>query len=448
MQLFDEDAERVVLGSLVQEPGIITETASLLKPEDYYFEKNQLIYKTILAEYEANEAVDPLAIITRLKNQNELEKSGNRSYVLETFSMGTSLSLATFQNRIKSLALRRQVITALKDIQGLALDTNIEVEEMLNEADLKISKIANQSVATDVQHIRTFEKEFREHLQNLFKNRGNPDGLSSGFKGLDFYTQGFHPGQLIILAARPSIGKTALALNMALNAAYHHKSTMLIFSLEMSRMELTKRLVSTHAHVEGQKLMKGNFSKAESEKIASALSEIMQTDLYIDDSAGLTSWDFKQRSRKLARELKTQGKKIGLIIVDYLQLMTETGRMESRQTEVAAISRTLKLIAKELDVPVLALSQMNRSIEQRGKNPQPQLSDLRESGAIEQDADIVLFLHREDFGKREEEVPENKRGLAEIILAKNRSGPTGIATMVFQKHYYKFVDHEYERPKN
>ncbi|MCB1146607.1 MAG: replicative DNA helicase [Leptospiraceae bacterium] len=446
MQLFDEESERVVLGTLMQNPATITEVTRDLQPSSFYFEKHSILYNAILQEYEQTSSVDPIAIIARLKTENNLEKAGNRSYIIETSSMATTLSLSTFQRRVRDLSLRRELMATLKDIQGLTLESGLEIEELLGKADAKMFQVANRTFTQDVQHIRTIEGEIAEHLKQLFNNRGETIGLSSGFTNLDHFTHGFNGGQLIILAARPSVGKTALALNMALHAVYRTKVPVVFFSLEMPRLELVKRLIATHAHVEGNKLQNGMFTKPEAEKISNALKELLKTDLYIDDSASLSSWDFKQRTRKLARDLSTSSKKIGLIVVDYLQLMSEGTKVESRQLEVASISRSLKLVAKELDVPIIALSQMNRSIEQRGKNPYPQLSDLRESGAIEQDADMVMFLHREDFGKPEAEVPENKRGLAELILAKHRGGSTGSASLVFQKKFFQFVDHDYEKP--
>lgn len=441
MALFDSESEQIVIGSILQSPDLFFDISQSLSPNDFYFESHRIIYETIAEEFDKNNTPDVLLIISSLKNKGLLESVGNRAALMAVASLGSPLGANTYAKGVKELSLRRQLLQGVKEVEKNVQDLQAPMESVFSQTEKMISQIADKQTSYNVIHVRELKTEFLAFLQKLKESQGGITGLPTSFKALDQITTGLKGGQLIILAARPGAGKTTLALNIASRVALKSKKTVLIFSLEMTRLELLLRMICAEGYLDSQKIQKGFMGEKEMQKLVSTMQELNQADLYIDDSSDMSSWDFRQRSRRLANQLRAQNKKIDLIVVDYLQLMSERGRgSESRQLEVANISRSLKIIAKELDVPVMALSQMNRSIEQRGKDPRPQLSDLRESGAIEQDADIVMFIHREDMFVRD--LPEELKGQAEIIIAKHRAGPTGSVNLMFIKEKNLFMDLE------
>ncbi len=441
MALFDSESEQIVIGSILQSPDLFFDISQALRPDDFYFEAHRVIYETIAEEFDRNNTPDVLLVIASLKNKNLLESVGNRAAIMTVASLGSPLSAHTYAKTVKELSLRRQLLHGVKEVEKNVQDLQAPIESVFSQTEKMISGVADRQSSYNVTHVRELKGEFLTFLQKLKESQGGITGLPSSYRALDQLTTGFKGGQLIILAARPGAGKTTLALNIASRVALKSKKTVLVFSLEMTRLELLLRMVCSEGYLDSQKIQKGYMSEKEMQQLVNVMQSLNQADLYIDDSPDMSSWEFRQRSRRLANQLRAQNKKIDLIVVDYLQLMSERGRsVESRQLEVANISRSLKIIAKELNVPVLALSQMNRSIEQRGKDPRPQLSDLRESGAIEQDADIVMFIHREDMFVKD--LPEELKGQAEIIIAKHRAGPTGSVNLMFIKEKNLFMDLE------
>ena len=441
MDLFDEESEQIVIGSVLQSPDIFSDISQILQTQDFYFEKHRIIFESISEEIDSQNTPDALFTISSLKKNNKLEKAGNRAYIMHLADMGSSIGFKNHAERVKEFSLRRNLLFQLKELEKKTSDSSARFEELLSDSEKAIFKISDRFVQDNVVHIKKIKGEFTEFLERVRDTEGGITGIPTHFKKFDSLTTGLKGGQLLVLAARPGVGKTTFALNIAQNIAIRSNYPVLIFSLEMTRLELLLRMVCAEAHISSEKIQKGYIQKREWQLISNSVNTLYSSDIFLDDSPGLNTWEFKQRSRRLALQLEKQNKKLGLIVVDYLQLMTEsTKAMESRQTEVARISRALKLIAKELNVPVLALSQMNRAIEQRGKEPRPQLSDLRESGAIEQDADMVMFIHREEMYNPD--IDETQKNQADIIVAKHRAGPTDTFKLAFLKDKSIFMDME------
>ncbi len=447
MIIHDQEAEKIVLGTLLQNIESFEEISEYLKPEDFYLESHRLIYQGIADEIDSGSQPDILLVIANLKQKRQLERVGDKQYLTSIASLGSSISAQAYAKRVKELSLRRSLLKSIKEIEKETLDQSIGLEQLLSKTEKAIFNISDRQSSYNIQHIKELNAEFTEYLKRIKESKDGVTGIPTYFRALDQITAGLKGGQLIILAARPGVGKTTLALNMAQNIAIRSKIPILIFSLEMGSLELLLRMICTDSFLESSRIQKGFISDRDMRKIYDSCSRLYSTHLYIDDSSDLTNWELKQRSRRLQNNLKLQQQKLGLIIVDYLQLMTEASKSESRQVEVANISRSLKTIAKELDVPVLAVSQMNRAVEQRGKDHRPQLSDLRESGAIEQDADIVVFIHREELYNSS--LPENEKGFAELIVSKHRAGPTGSFKLVFKKESNRFDDYTLQdEPQN
>lgn len=448
MALFDSESEQIVIGSILQSPDVFNEVSQIVYQDDFYFEQHRLIYKIIFDLFDHQKTPDTMMVISELKNQNLLEKSGNRSAIMQMAGLSSPIAAPTYATKVRELALRRRLLNDIKEVEVSLQNPGTELNDILSRTEKSVVSISDRHTTYNIQHVRDIKNEFLQFLENLKASKGGITGLASGFHKLDQMTSGFKGGQLIVLAARPGAGKTTLGLNIAQNSAMKSQKPVLFFSLEMTKLDLLLRLICADAYLDSGKIQKGFINDKEKDKIIQSLQRIQSSDIYIDDSPDLTSWEFRQRCRRLAGQLKSFNKEIGLIVVDYLQLMTDKSRgSESRQLEVASISRSLKIIAKELNTPVLALSQMNRSIEQRGKDPRPQLSDLRESGAIEQDADMVMFIHREDMYNFD--LPPEQTGQAEIIIAKHRAGPTGSIKLAFFKEKNLFMDlevHESQEP--
>ncbi len=444
MELFDEEAEQIVIGSLLSSPHLFSEITEVVRPEDFFSEGNRIIFETLSELVDENQVPDTLLLLDALKAKNSLEKAGNYAKITSIASMGSAVSAPIYATRVRDFALRRALIENMREIQRGTIDIAQPLEEILSETEKKIYSITNRYSQTNVQHIRETKAEFAEFLKKVVENRGSIPGTATGFQRFDSVTGGLKGGQMIVLAARPAAGKTTLAMNIAQNIALKLKKPVLIYSLEMSRLELFLRFVASWGYYDSRKLSRGDIGAADIERLKRTATEIISSDIYIDDSADLNTWQFKQRSRRLNNQLRTEGKELGLIVVDYLQLMTDSQRRDQRHLEVASVSRALKLIAKDLNVPVIAVSQMNRSIEQRGKDPKPQLSDLRESGAIEQDADMVVFIHREELFNKD--LPDTEKNKAEIIIAKHRAGPTDAFKVNFLKDKNLFRDIDEHAP--
>lgn len=437
--LYDDAAEKSVIGGLLNNDSFYYEISDLLKPDDFFRESHRIIYTAFAEEMERGSRPDIHLIHSHLKNKNLLDKAGGYTYLVDVADQGSTLSIGAFAKTVREYSLRRRLLSSVKSIEKNLSDVNFPFESLIEETENTIQGIAERSSDYKVEHISEVNQEFKDYIENVKKamRSGEVPGLATTFGRLDKLTTGFKPGQLIILAARPGQGKTTYALNIASNVALKTKKPVLFFSLEMTKIELFLRLIATKTMLDSRDLQRGYIKDSDAGKITAAVNEIFDSEFYLDDSPDLTSWDFRQRSRRLAKILENKGQSIGLIVVDYLQLMQHDdinkNRSESRQMEVARISHSLKLIAKDLKVPVMALSQMNRSVEQRGKDMRPQLSDLRESGAIEQDADIVMFIYQ-----KPKEKEEDLEDLTEIIIAKHRAGPTGTIPMYFLKKYNAF----------
>jgi replicative DNA helicase len=439
------EAERGVLGAMLLDNDVIDEVVHQLKAEDFYQAGNQEIYRRALELHEAGQPVELTLLADSLRRAGKLEEVGGPMYLAgleqSTLSIGAAPELAVI---VAEKATLRRLIAAADAIQKEAREERRDVSEALDLAEKMIFEIARTSHSNNFRSTHDLMEQALEEIGRLLDNKGMLPGISTGFGELDRLLNGLQPSDLLILAARPSIGKTAFALNVAMNIAVDERRPVGIFSLEMGADQLNMRLLSSHARVGGNSVRRGNLSELQMEKLRNSAATLAAAPIYIDDSAGLNLVQVRSR----ARRLKAKYDNLGLIVIDYLQLMSgpESKRRDSnRQQEVSDISRGLKGLARELNVPVMALSQLSRNIEQRSKSKEaatPMLSDLRESGAIEQDADIVMFVHRErEETKQEGDGPARPKGTpipSEIIVAKHRNGPTGIANLMFFSEFTLF----------
>lgn len=425
-----------MLGCVLMDNAILSNVQEVLIADDFAVPAHADIYRAICALDARNERVDPLTVAEQLKTDGKLASSGGPGYLAQLDqAVPFAQNAVEYANIIKNQSTRRLLATAGREILDLATQETGDVAELLDEAERKVFHIAEKRRAGDLRPMSELMEEALTLLDKMKQTGGGVTGVGSGFVDLDNQLTGFHGGELIILAARPGIGKTALAMNFALHAAGPENLAVAVFSLEMPSVQLMTRLLATHAKVDMKKLRGGRLSPADEERISESANELFKTKFYVDDSGGLSSFDLRAK----ARRLKQKEGKLGLIVIDYLQLMHQKGKVESRQLEVSEISRALKQLAKELDCPIIALSQLNRKVEER-KGGKPMLSDLRESGAIEQDADVVMFIHREDEGGEDGAPQENRGGVipCELIVAKQRNGPVGSVDLVFLAEYTRF----------
>ncbi len=432
----DVAAERAVLGSVLMDNAVLSNVQEILNADDFAVIAHGDIFRAIMSLDSRQERVDPLTVAEQLKVDGKLAAAGGPGYLAQLDqAVPFSQNAVEYANIIKNQATRRLLAAAGREILDLATQESGDVAELLDEAERKVFHIAEKRRAGDLRPMSELMEEALTLLDKMKQSGGGITGVPSGFVDLDNQLTGFHGGELIILAARPGIGKTSLAMNFALHVAAKENLPVAVFSLEMPSVQLLTRLLATHAKVDMKKLRGGRLSPADEERISESANELFRTQFYVDDSGGLSSFDLRAK----ARRLKQKEGKLGLIIVDYLQLMHQKGKVESRQLEVAEISRALKQLAKELDVPIIALSQLNRKVEER-KGGKPMLSDLRESGAIEQDADVVMFIHREDEGE-EGSPPQSQHNTVipvELIIAKQRNGPIGSVDLVFLSEFTRF----------
>ncbi len=413
------DAERSTLGAMFLEKEAIYRAMEILRPDDFYKEAHRLLYQTVLELTNRGEPVDLVTVTEELRQKNSLEKVGGVTYLTELASAVPTAAHVEYYSRIvEEKSLLRQLIYAATEVVALGYNAQDEVENIIDRAENLIFSIANRRSGKTVVNLKNILIETFEQIEKLYESRGAVTGVPTGFSDLDRLTAGLQPSDLIIIAARPSMGKTTFALNIAENAAVDLKLPVVVFSLEMSKEQLAMKLLCSEAGVDNQRIRTGNLKE-----------EDCEASMFIDDSPNLSVLEIRAKARRIKSE-----RGLGLIIVDYLQLMQGRGRVESRQQEVSEISRGLKALARELSVPVIALSQLSRAVEQR-TNKRPTLSDLRESGSLEQDADLVCFLYREDYYEPETE----KKDITEFIIAKHRNGPLGTVEFLFQKEYSKFV---------
>ena len=430
------EVEEAVLGALMVEPKVVPDVLDSLNANCFYVEAHRKIFQAISALAMAHEAIDYLTITEQLKKTNELEEIGGFHYLIELSQrVGSAVHI---DNHIKILLQRyiqRELITISSGIQRDAFNDSIPVDDLMQTAQEKLFTLAQNNMKRDTLPISDVIKEA---ISDIEANQQRSDGLSgvaSGFTGLDKFTLGWQESDLVIVAARPAMGKTAFVLTMARNMAVEHKTPVAFFSLEMSSKQLVKRLLVSETGLSSEKIRGGKkFEEYEMHQLHQRIRDLSTAPLFIDDTPSLSIYEFRSKARRLVNNAKVK-----LIIIDYLQLMTGPPELKGlREQEVATISRSLKAIAKELGIPIMALSLLSRAVETRGGNKRPQLSDLRESGAIEQDADIVMFIHRPDYYGLAE--GEESKGLAEIILAKHRNGSTGVVNMRFRANEARFVD--------
>jgi replicative DNA helicase len=423
----DTDAERAVLGSLMIDQASMAEIRDLIGPEDFYAERHAAIYRAATALFDRGDPIDEVTLQSQLERGPGIGRAGGLDYISElTLVVPTAASVRHWAEIVVNHSLRRRLISAGSEVSRLGFDNAVSAVDALDNAEQKIFNISQARRGTEATHIAKLVHDTWEMLEERLQRKELINGVRTNYARLDGLTQGLQPQELVILAARPSVGKTSFALNIARNAAVLARVPVAIFSLEMSRQALAQRLICSEAMVNSHVLRSGQASQLDFQRIAAAMDKLTQAELWIDDTPRLSIATLRAR----ARRMKAQSG-IGLVIIDYLQLM-QGGRQESRVQEVSDISSGLKAVAKELEVPVLALSQLSRASEQRN-DKRPMLSDLRDSGAIEQDADVVLFLFREGMHK-----PDIDKARTELIVAKNRNGPTGDIELIFNAEQTTF----------
>lgn len=426
------EAEKSVLGAALLSKDALADVIDVVKPDDFYNAAHKEIFSIMIDLFTNNVSVDIVTVCEELKKRKALELVGGRAYVASLSSEAPSTSnAAEYAKIVAEKASMRQLIKTAEDIREKGYEESMDASDILDYAETGIFKIAQQRQSSDYAPIKEVLVENLAMIDKAIATQGQVVGLSTGFKRLDELTSGLHKSDLIIVAARPAMGKTAFVLNIAQNAAIKSGASVLIFSLEMAKAQLGQRLLAMESRVEMQKLKTGNLERNDWERIQMALDSLSKTNIHIDDTPGITILDMKNKCRRLKAE-----KGLDLIIIDYLQLMNSQGKSDSRQQEISTLSRHLKLLAREMDCPVIVLSQLSRAAEQR-QDHRPILSDLRESGAIEQDADMVMFLYRDDYYNKDN---SEKPGVCEVNLAKHRSGPTETFDLTWVARYTKFSD--------
>lgn len=438
----NSEAEASLLGALLIDSDAIVKVADSVKADDFFEKRHERIYEAMMQIYEHHEALDVLTLADRLKNNGYLDMVGGPAYLTElTNFVPTASHVEQYADIVGQKAMRRRLISASQEIVGLGYDESRQLRELIEEAESRLFSVSQQHIKQSVISLEAILAESFDRLDDLHKDKKKIRGVPTGFKDLDNTLAGFQRSDLVILAARPSMGKTALALNFAHNIAVQSNQPVLIFSLEMSKEQLVDRLLSMESGVDAWALRTGNLTDADFEKIGQAMGTLSEAQIFIDDSPGITVSDLRTKARREAHQ-----RPLGLIIVDYLQLMSGGGRYASegnRVQEISEISRGLKGIARELNVPVLALSQLSRSVENR--SPQiPQLADLRESGSIEQDADVVAFIYREEYYNPD----TDRKKITDIFIKKHRNGPTGGVELYFdnEKQRFRSIDSRHQDP--
>ncbi len=424
------DAEQSVLGAMLESKEAIANVIEIVKADDFYKPAHTEIYETILELYGRGERPDAITVAEELNRRNTLDSIGGKPYIhglLEAYP--TASSAAGYARIVEEHALLRRLIEAGNEVANLGFSMPEDVVDAVDRAEEIVYQVGDRRLRDDVMPIRPLLTENMEAIEQLYERGEHLTGLSSGFTELDEKTLGFQPSNLIIIAARPSMGKSALMGDFALHAAVRQKAPVVIFSLEMSRNEIVQRFLSSEAKVDSQRIRKGSLQEQDWARLSNALGRLHEAPVFIDDSASISLMEMRAKCRRLKAKYG-----LGLIVIDYLQLMQSPRKSENRNQEVSEISRALKILARELAVPVVCASQLNRSVESRS-DKRPMLGDLRESGAIEQDADLVMFLYRDEFYNPDSE----HRGEAELILAKHRNGPTGTVHLAFMNQYTKFA---------
>jgi len=424
------EAEQAILGGILLDPDALGSVIEIIEPKDFYHEAHQAIYQQILSLFERGEPIDIITLTESLQTRQLLERCGGAQYITGlTDLVVTSANIVHYAKIVKEKATLRRLIQVTSDIFSRCFELDTDVDSFLDEVEKQIFTIAENKIHPDYYPIREVVKESFERIEKLTQSKEFITGVPTGFDDLDRYTAGFQPSDLIIVAGRPGMGKTAFALNVAQHCASQHGIGVGIFSLEMSKNQLVTRMLCSEAQVDSQRLRRGYIDLPEMQRLIQAAGKLAEAPIFIDESA-TTVLEIRATARRMMAE-----NGIGLIIVDYLQLMKGRAGAERREQEISEISRSLKILAKELDIPIIAISQLNRRVEDR-KDRRPEMADLRESGAIEQDADLILFIYRDEVYHKDEANPN--RGIAEVIIGKQRNGPTGIVKLSFLSQYTTF----------
>ena len=428
------DAEESVLGAMMLSPGAIGAVSEVLSASDFYRASHATIYRAALDLYAKGEPVDAITLVDELERRGELEEVGGRARINELAALVPAASNAAHYARIvREMALLRGLVRVGQEIARLGLERGgYAAAELLDRAEQILVALSQERAVAEFSHIEELLKDSFERITALYEAGAEVTGVPSGFRELDKLTSGFQPGNLIVVAARPSMGKSAFGLCVAANLAVRHQIPVCLFTLEMSKLEVTQRLMCSEAKVESQRLRSGKLAPDDWPRLTSACDKLAKAPIYVDDTGSITLMEIRSK----ARRLKMREPSLGLIVVDYLQLMTTGSSPESRVQEVSQISRSLKLLARDLDVPIVAISQLSRAVEQR-HDKRPILSDLRDSGSIEQDADLVIFIYRDEYYHGE---ASDQQGLAEVHLAKHRNGPTDVVKLSFLRRFAKFAD--------
>ena len=441
----DSEAEKAVLGAVFLDPEAIIDASDVLQPDDFYEHANRIVFQAMLNISDREEVIDPVTLQDELKKNNQVDDIGGIAYVTElSMATPTAAHVTYYAKIVKRKALLRNLISTSQRIIQNAIEGSDDVTDILDDAESQIMGVSQDNASGGFKSIHDVLNTAMEEINSIPDDGNMVTGLPSGFSELDKMTTGFHDDELIILAARPGVGKTAFALNVAQFVGLKTDKTVAMFSLEMGAEQLVQRMLASEGLIDSQHLRTGQLTDEEWRKLVVAAGSLDNTSIYIDDTPGIKMSEIRAKARRLAKEKGN----LGLIVIDYLQLI-EGPRSESRQQEVSAISRQLKKLAKELHIPVIALSQLSRSVEQR-QDKRPVLSDIRESGSIEQDADIVAFLYRDDYYRDErdeddegEVEAEADNGEVEVIIEKNRSGTRGTVKLMFSKPYNRFSNLDY-----
>jgi replicative DNA helicase len=427
----DLAAEQCVLGGMLMSKDAISDVMEVIRPADHYRPAHQLVHEAILELYGRGEPADPVTVSDLLAKRGELARVGGGAYLHTLMaSVPTAANAGYYARIVRERAILRRLVEVGTRIVQLGYAGDGDADELVDRAQAEIYGVTERRVSEDFLPLSEIMPGALDEIEAIGSRGGVMTGVPTGFADLDALTNGLHPGQMIVIAARPAVGKSTLALDLARAAAVKHRMATVIFSLEMNRNELTMRLLSAEARVQLHAMRTGQMGEEDWTRLARRMSEVADAPLFIDDSPNMSMVEIRAKCRRLK-----QRHDLRMVIVDYLQLMSSPRRVENRQQEVSDMSRSLKLLAKEIDVPVVAISQLNRGPEQRN-DKRPLLSDLRESGSIEQDSDVVILLHREDAYERE----SPRAGEADLIVAKHRNGPTTTVTVAFQGHYSRFVD--------
>lgn len=430
----DIEAEQAIIGSMLTDKDAVIAAVEVLQEQDFYREDNKIIYSAILNLYNRAEPIDIITLKSELKSMGKFEAVGGLEYIVQLpDKVPTTSNVEQYIKIVEEKSMLRALIKTADELITLGYDPTQEVEQVIDTAEKKIFQVMQKKNQKGYSSIKDILVDTFTQLEQLYNQKESITGVPTGFVDLDYRTSGLHNSDLILVAARPAMGKSAFALNIATNAAVRAKVPVAIFSLEMSKEQMTNRILCSEAMVDSAKVRTGKIDDDEWAKLAATSGELSEACIYIDDTPGISIMEIRAKCRKMKLE-----KNIGLVVIDYLQLVQGSNKKGgSREQEIAEISRSLKILAKEIDVPVIALSQLSRAPEQRIDH-RPMLSDLRESGSIEQDADIVMFLYRDDYYNEDTE----KKNIAEVIIAKHRSGATGTVELLWLANYTKFANIE------